>query len=135
MKGQILIENGRIEEATDAYRKAIQFSSRRDGLLHLKVALLLLQTYQPELLDQVIEHLRFARSDRHVPERSLWHLFSIAYGRQGARGLFYYAQAEEFLILGNKERAFSLAKRAEQLLPPGSVEWVRTRDILSLGAR
>ena len=131
MKGQILLENGRIEEALLAYEKAVDVSARADGLLHMKVALLLLQRAESEALDQVVEHLRFARTDKRVPEASLWRLFSIAYGRKGDTGLLYYVQAEEALSLGDKRRALSLASKAQDLLPRGSKEWIRAQDILS----
>lgn len=130
LKGQVLLENGRIAESLDPYRQAAALLPE-SPLLRGALAQALIETGDDTLLDEALGHLQEAvREERRSP--MLWRLTATAHGRRGDQGLLSYAQAEHALAQGDRAAARFHAERAEQLLPAGSPGWLRAQDIRTI---
>lgn len=127
LKGQMLFEHGRIGEALEPYRRAVELMPD-SALLRAELAHALIETNDPARLDEALEHLQVStRLDRRSP--FAWRLMATAWGRKGNEGMAAYALAEEALARGDKELARAQAEKAEALLPAGSPGWLRAQDI------
>ena len=62
---------------------------------------------------------------------STWRQLAIAYGRLGQDVQSSLALAEEALLLGKMSEAEYHARKAEQALPKGSPDWLKSQDILN----
>ena len=128
LKGQMLFENGRVQEAVGPYRTAVRLLPN-SGLLKGDLARVLIETNDQALLDDAVLNLRAAlKEDSTQP--FYWRQLAIAHGRRDERAESSLALAEEAILLGRKEEARFHAGRAEQLLPRGSPGWLKAHDIL-----
>ena len=127
LKGQMLYENGRIEESVPPNETAVRL--RPDSpLLRFGLARALIATEDPAQNRAAIGHLEeVVRLDNEMP--SAWAQLAIAYGRDGQLGLSALASAEQFFLTGNKKDARQQAVRAQKRLPEGSPGWLRAVDI------
>lgn len=133
MKGQALIEAGRIKEALGSYEKASKLDPD-SGLIRIDLARTQLAMNRTDLTRAAEENLIFAT--RKNPEISMaWEQLAIAYGRNGKIGLSNVASAEAALLRGKLKDAQYHAARAQKRLPSGSAGWVRAQDILDLAKR
>ena len=132
MKGQILRENGQIQEAIQPYEQAVAYAPEVP-LLRISLAQLLLERDDDTLLDSAISHLTKAQQQLVVAQDIqipfLWRLLATAYGRKKLNGLMHYALTEENFLLGNTQATLLQARYAAQLLPQGSPSWIRVQDI------
>jgi predicted Zn-dependent protease len=129
LKGQMLFENARIDEALIAYRESVRLLPRAP-LLRTSLAHAMLESNRPELLDEALAHANEAlRVDRFVP--LAWRLAGTVYGRKGQMGRSAWALAEYNLLIGRSKLALSQAKRALKLLKKGSPSWLRAQDIVN----
>ena len=129
LRGQMLFENGRLEPALAAYRKAVEI---RPGEVLFLVALahVQIELARPELLAEALENLKQAvRKDRAMP--LAWQLLAIAYGRSGEYGMSALASAERNLLSGHFRDARDQVIRARNLLPTGSPGRLRAEDLLT----
>tara|TARA_B100001939_G_scaffold201813_1_gene173432 strand:- start:26317 stop:27768 length:1452 start_codon:yes stop_codon:yes gene_type:complete len=127
-KGQILFENGRIEEAIPAYRMAVK-NLPEEPLIRVAFAQALIATENNDYLPEAIESLEYALS-RDPNNAFAWHQASVAYHRMGNDAMTHYATAERFLLSGNIRGAMVNAKHAVDLLPKNTPQWLRAQDIL-----
>ena len=128
LKGQMLFENGRIQQAVAPYRTAVRLLPE-SGLLKGDLARVLIENNDPAVLDEAVLNLRAAlKEDSTQP--FYWRQLAIAYGRRDERAESSLAMAEEAVLLGRKAEALYHAGRAEQLLPRGSPGWLKAQDIL-----
>ena len=138
LKGQILFENGRVEEALPHYRKSTEI---------LPDSALLRQAYGHALLeakdsgktsarlDLAIQNLLEAnRIEERVP--MTWRFLASAWGKKAElskdssfEAMATYALAEEAAARGKDKVARQLADRAMKGLPKGSTYWLRAQDI------
>lgn len=127
LKGQILFENSRAGDSVVAYREAVKL--RPDsGLIRASLGHSLLEVGDDRLLQEAITNLNeAARLERR--SAFTWRLLASAYSRANMEPKLAYARAEEALARGDIRAAKFHADRAEQLLPPGSPEWIRAQDI------
>lgn len=127
LKGQILFENGRANEAVPPYREAVRL--RPDsGLMRASLGHALLEVGDDRLLKEAIQTLtEAARLERR--SAFTWRLLASAYSRANMEPQLAYARAEEALARGDIRAAKFHADRAEQILPAGSPEWIRAQDI------
>lgn len=127
LKGQMLYENGRAREASEAYGRAVELNPNAP-LTRVGHAETLLALNQEPLTRQALAELQEAM--RQEPEFSRgWRQLAIAHGRLGEIGLAGLALAEEALLLGRKTDARHQSQRAQALLPVGSPGWLRAQDI------
>lgn len=129
LKGQMLFENGRIDEAMVAYRESVRLLPNAP-LLRTSLAHAMIESGKEELFDEALKQANQAlRIDRFVP--LAWRLVGTVYGRQGDRGRSAGALAEYNLLIGRPKLALSQANRALTLLKEGSPSWLRAQDIVN----
>jgi len=130
LKGQLLFEMGRPQEAVHEYRSA---AAKLPGepLIQAGFGRVLLALNTPEANREalaVLEEARRADMGDVAALRSL----AIAYARAGDDGMATLATAERFALVGARDDAILHAERAIKLLPNGSPGWLRAQDILAM---
>ena len=127
LKGQMLFENGRIEESLEPYRRSVDLAPE-EPLLRVALARAQIETGDTALLEEAKAHLKSAAS-REPEMREIWRLATIVNGRLGQMGEMALAQSEYELLGGENIAARTLADRAIDQLPAGSPGWLRAQDI------
>ncbi len=128
LKGQILYEHGRVEEALPFYERSLALAPNQP-LLALGLAQVLIGLETPEDDKRAIGALE--RVVQAEPGNyAAWRLLSVAYGRSGDIGMASLAMAEAASSRGQAGEARQNAVRAQELLPAGSPSWLRAQDIL-----
>ncbi len=133
LKGQILLESGRAEQAIPAYRAAVRLAPN-EPLLKAGLGRALLQSNDPAENAEALVVLQEARRDDLADASALRDL-ATAYDRAGDRGMATLATAERYALVGDVDSAVSLARRASGILPQGSPGWLRAQDILALDTK
>ena len=130
LRGQILLENGKVKEAVPSYRAAVQALPKESQLL-TGLGQALLATEDPADQD---EALKVLRSSVDVDPRlsSTWRWLAVAYGNKGDIGNAALATAERYVLSGRRNDAITQAKRAENELPAGSPGHLRAQDIIAI---
>lgn len=127
LKGQMLFENGRIEDALAPYEAAVA-AAPEQPLLRVDLARVQLETNDPGLLAAAKSNLEQAiRAEPGLG--SGWRHLAIANGRLGEIGQMALAQAELSALIGDTSAAKAHAERAERELPLGSPGWLRAQDL------
>lgn len=126
VRGQMLYENGRANEAIPSYRRAVQLASA--GILKIDLARALIETNKPENDQEAIRNLELAR---HSESGSfeMWRLMATVYSRQNNPGMTSLARAEMAIMRGDRNEAISHAAAADRQLPKGTPAWQRAQDI------
>jgi predicted Zn-dependent protease len=128
LKGQILFEEGRPEEAIGAHQRSVEI--RPDApLLRINLAHALIETRDPAKLDSAVDHLKRAAA-LEKDNSMAWRLLGQAYASQGKEGEARLASAEMYFAAGAGQQATQFALRARDMLTPGSAEWTRAMDIV-----
>jgi predicted Zn-dependent protease len=135
LKGQILFDNGRIEESIPAYAKAAEFAPF-SGLIRTAYAQSLLESKEKKdaYLTEAVKQLNLAL-DTEKQDSEPHHLLAIAYGKQGQEGLSRLQLAEEALLQGNAAFAKREAGLAKSKLTRGTPAWQRASDILDVASQ
>ncbi len=133
LKGQVLFENGRIDESVTEYEIA-KSKLPNSGLIRQALAQAQLETNDPALIDPALENLEVIL--QHEPNNAFaWRLTAIGHGRKGDKAETSLALAEAALARGEYGEAVGFAKRAEGLLDAGSPGWLRSQDIANEAER
>jgi predicted Zn-dependent protease len=133
MKGQMLFENGKVEEALAPYEAAVKLAPDQP-LLHIELAQVQIETGRPELNQNALANLKDAvRFESRNAEA--WHFLAVAYGRAGDFGMASLAGAEGAMTEGDKQLALQQASRAIQLLKPGTPGRLRAEDLKQIAQR
>lgn len=128
LKGQILFEEGRPEEAIGAHQRSVEIKPDAP-LLRINLAHALIETRDPARLDTAVNHLK--RATALEKDNSMaWRLLGQAYASQGKEGEARLASAEMYFAAGAEQQATQFALRARDMLDPGSDEWTRAMDIV-----
>ncbi|MHA1528133.1 MAG: M48 family metalloprotease [Alphaproteobacteria bacterium] len=130
LKGQILFETGRAEQAVPLYRQAVRLAPG-EPLLEAGLGRALLALNRPEADAEALEVLQKARR-RDLGDAAALRALATAYSRAGDQGMAGLATAERYALTGNVTDAMLHARRAAGTLPEGSPGWLRAQDILSL---
>lgn len=131
LKGQMLVEFGRVKDALPYYEKAVA-QKPNAGLIRIALGHAQIETAgnNPANLDKAISNLN--RALQNEPRSSRIHrLLATAYGRKGDEPVAKLHLAEEALLQRKKDYAKSQAEAALRGLRPGSPDWIRAKDILS----
>ncbi|ADL01504.1 M48 family metalloprotease [Brevundimonas subvibrioides] len=128
LKGQILFEEGRPQEAIAAHTESVRLKPDAP-LLRINLAHALIETNDPANLDAAVDQLKRAVA-REDDNTLAWRLLSQAYASQGKEGEARLASAEYYFAAGGEQEATQFALRARDMLPPGSNEWRRAMDIV-----
>jgi len=128
LKGQILFEFARTEEAEAPQRKSVELKPDAP-LLRVNLGQTLIALNDPAKLDEGIRELKQAtrQEDDNVVA---WRLLAEAYDRRGDDGLARLATAEAYFAMGAHNEARTFAMRARELLKPDSIYWRRATDIV-----
>jgi len=131
LKGQILLENGRIEEAVPVYARAVELAPF-SGLIRIAYAHCLLEAKEnkDERRAEAVKQLTLAlEKERQMPEPH--YLLAIAYGKQGQEGLSRLHLAEEALLQNKPDFAKREASLARANLKKDTPAYMRAEDILN----
>jgi predicted Zn-dependent protease len=128
LKGQMLFENGRVQDAVAPYREAVRLDPD-SALLRIGLAQTLIETNTPAATHEAIQQLQDARQ-REPDNAMAWRLLGIAEGRAGEQGLSDLAFAEYALRIGKRDDARLYANRAKGKIPASDPGWLRLQDIL-----
>lgn len=126
LKGQILLESRRFNEAVNAYRKSVDLAPR-NALCLGGLGRALLAANRPK---EALTYLEKARARDFRDPRILRDL-GAAYARTGKNGMASLSTAERYALQNRLKDAAIHAKRASGLLPRGSSAWRRAEDILA----
>ena len=126
-KGQILYENGKLEEAAKAYANATRLMPN-SALILTDYARTLTQQNKPDQLPRAIELLNrsIAIDDSYS---NSWRELAVAYGRQGKLGFSYMALAEESALAGDYKTALQHVARARQDAKNDNILTLKLDDI------
>ncbi|WP_434781429.1 M48 family metalloprotease [Aurantiacibacter hainanensis] len=127
LKGQILLESGRVGEAIPALREATEMTGS-NPLIASTLGHALIATEDPEYFDEAEQVLRAAVGrDRENP--FAWYQLGVVYGQRGDIPRARLASAEQQIMQGNYQAALVNAQAAEGGLPTGSPDWIRAQDV------
>ncbi len=132
LKGQMLFENGHIEDAIIAYEQAAKLAPF-SGLIRIAYAHSLLESKvnENECVAEAIRQLTRA-IEKEKQMSSPHYLLAVAYGKQGQTGLSNLHLAEEELMQNNIVRAKRAAGFALSKLKKSTPAYQRTLDILAV---
>ena len=128
LKGQVLFENGNINDAIFNYEKAVMLTEDAH-LINRALGRILIETDNPALLQKAIKNLTIA-VDADKSDSFTWRLLGTAYGKSGKLGQSSLALAEEALLNKKLANARFHGERAASLLKKGTAEWIHAKDIL-----
>ena len=127
LRGQILLESGRVAQALPSYARSVELAPD-EPLLQIGLASTQIALSEPVLLAEAVRHLRLAVQAEPRNDEG-WRLLAIAYGRSGEMGSSALASAEQHMIAGSDTDALRFAEQALRILPTGSPGWLRAQDI------
>ncbi|MGQ3030634.1 MAG: tetratricopeptide repeat protein, partial [Ferrovibrionaceae bacterium] len=127
LKGQMLLESGRINEAEPPLTEAVRLAPT-EPLLQLMLGQILVEKGDIPDLGRAVDVLKQVTA-REPENPDAWRLLSQAYGRQDKIGEASAAAAEWYYQSGDNKGAKLQADRAIRLLPEGSPGWMRANDI------
>ena len=133
LRGQILLENGRVADAVPDYEAATKLLPD-SGQLHLLAAHARLETNDPNQVDPALKHLAVALREESG-NAFAWRLSAIAHGRRGDVGMTALSLAESAIARGDVKEALDQAKRAQGILSEGTPAWLRAQDLEELAQR
>jgi len=129
LKGDILVDMGRVNDALESHRRAYELGPR-EPLLAYGYARVLVALEDSANLPQATAILKDV-VQRERENSGAWQQLAIAYGRAGDIGMASLASAERFLLEGQLRDAQGQAERAARLLKEGSPGWLRAQDLIS----
>lgn len=129
LKGQMLYESGKGEQAIAPFRKAVRLKPKAP-LLEIALGQALIEKDTPQSVNEAIKVLKSALQKENT-NGFAWYQLSQGYDRIDQPGLAKYAIAEQAFALGDYQRAKSFALRAQQDgLVPHRTQWRRASDII-----
>lgn len=135
LKGQMLFEHARIEEALVSYAEAARLASF-SALIRTAYGHALMEAKgdTKKRLQEAVEQLENAV--RIEPQNAQTRRFlAIAYGKQGEVGRSRLALAEEAMLQNKPDVAIREATLAQASLSKNSASWLRASDILDTAKR
>lgn len=127
LKGQILLESGRVAEALPPLRQSTEMTGS-NPLIASMLGHALLATDDPANLDEAESVLRAAIGrDRENP--FAWYQLGVVYGQRGDFPRARLASSEQQIMSGNFREALMSAEAAEAGLDTGSPDWLRAQDV------
>ncbi|MGF1630057.1 MAG: M48 family metalloprotease [Kiloniellaceae bacterium] len=127
LKGQMLLEHGRIVEAVPEYEAAVQALPKaaqiRQALAKAQIAL-----DTREMDRAALENLTVTLAEE-PGNSSAWRLSAVAHGRLGDQAMTALSLAESALARGRFQEARDRAEHAGGLLPENTAPWLRAQDL------
>lgn len=130
LKGQMLVEFGRVNEALPFYKKAVD-ALPKAGLIRLAYGHALLESNGGNgNIQEAIDQLERAGKDEPRSTR-IYRLLATAYGRMGLENMARLNLAEEATLQRKIPYARSQAESVLKDSKQGSREWLKAKDILA----
>lgn len=127
LKGQILLESGRPQEALPVLRQATDLT-RSQPLIAATFGHALLATEDKANLPEATRVLKAAvAKDNDNP--FAWYQLGVVYEREGDLPRAQLATAERYSLMGEAGRALVSAEAAMGGIAKGSADWIRAQDI------
>ncbi len=127
LKGQILLETGRPQEALESLRQAVDRAPNQP-LLAALLGHALIATEEPSNFEEAKRVLRVAvQRDNDNP--FAWYQLGIVYDREGDQARAALATAERYNLTGQPQLALANAEQAMMGIPVGTPDWLRAQDI------
>lgn len=126
LKGQILYENGRINEAIGAYEKANELL--RHPLILIGLANSYIAMEEEQYLPEAIELLQQATTSEPA-NLFAWNRLAIAYGRHGELAQSNLSLAEASLLKNQTEEAEKFISLAKEHIVADSIEELHYQDL------
>ncbi len=127
LRGQILLESGRVADAIADYTKATALAPK-EPLIRVGLASALLATDDPKRAPAAIEALKTSL-DQERDNGDAWRQLALAFNRAGDDGQAALASAEQYLLGGAPKEAQRFAEQALRRLTQGSPGYLRAQDI------
>jgi len=128
LKGQILLESGRVREALPPLRQAVRLAPDQP-LIAALLGHALISTEDKADAEEAKSILRAAVA-RDNSNPFAWYQLGIAYERDGDEARAALATAERYNLMGAPQMALPNARRALAALKPGTPDWLRAQDIV-----
>lgn len=127
LKGQVLLESGKVGDAIGPLRRAVALAPDQP-LIAGMLGHALIATEKPENTEEAKRVLRaaVARDNRNP---FAWYQLGIAYARGGDEARAALATAEQNNLTGNAQLALASSRMAMAGLSPGTPDWIRAQDI------
>ena len=127
LKGQILLESGRPDEALNSLRRATELSGNQP-LIATTLGHALIASEDPKNFVEAERVLKVAVArDRENP--FAWYQLGVVYAANGDIARARLASAEQQVMELRMPEALASAQAAEAALPKGSADWLRAQDI------
>jgi len=127
LKGQILLESGKPQEALDSLRRATELSGNQP-LIATTFGHALIASEDPKNFAEAERVLKVAvERDRENP--FAWYQLGVVYAANGDLPRARLASAEQQVMEQRMPEALASAEAAEAALPKGSADWLRAQDI------
>lgn len=127
LKGQILLEGGKPEEALPPLRKAMA-ASNNAPLISALLGHALIATEDEANFEEAKGVLRTAVG-RDNDNPFAWYQLGIVYDREGDEARAALATAERYNLTGQPQLAMVSAEQAMRGIPQGTPDWIRAQDI------
>jgi predicted Zn-dependent protease len=127
LRGQVLLENGRVPEAIESYQRAVDLLPG-ESQFRLILAAAQLEMHQPSFDASAATHLKRVVA-KEPNNATAWRLSSIAFGRQGDQGMTSLALAEMHFARHEFREAQGMAARAQKLLSNNPSAKLRATDL------
>jgi predicted Zn-dependent protease len=127
LKGQILLEDGKVKESIAPLREATE----RSGNAPMIAAMLghaLVETNDPKNFVEAKQILKVA-VNRDNEDPFAWYQLGIIYDREGDQARAQLATAERNNLQGNPKLALASAQMAMRGIPAGTPDYLRAQDI------
>ncbi len=128
LKGQVLFEFGRAQEAEAPQRKSVELKPDAP-LLRINLGQTLIALEDKTKVEEGVGELRKALTQEH-DNATAWRILAQAYDKQGKEGLARLATGEYFFATGDANQARVFAMRAREKLDKDTPEWRRATDIV-----
>ncbi len=127
LKGQILFENGHIEDALVSYKKAVKLLPN-SALILADLGKVEIAKKSDADLQSAITHLEKS-SIIDNSNSNTWRLLATAYGSAGNLAMSHLALAEEALLQNDGDAALQMSNQALSVLKKSSPSYRRAQDI------
>lgn len=133
LKGQAMLENGKLQEALIALEKASMFSDNAPLIITL-YAHALIQTQDNQNLEQAITLLQ--RAEKIEKGSAFRHrLLGLAYGQLGKKEIARLHQAEEAFYMRDYKLLDRILPQLKDAFDTGSSNWIKYQDLVQINER
>ncbi|MBO0902033.1 M48 family metallopeptidase [Jiella sp. MQZ13P-4] len=134
MRGEILLEAGRGQEASAAFARAAKLDRSGSGLLQAEIGQAMVVSGRPADLPRAVQLIQAGLQSDPMNAAGYRYL-AMAYSRMGDVGRAELATAEGYWNMGSLTEAKVFAARAQGKLQPGTPAWRRAKDIIEVKSR